>query len=83
MGTHQALAKVGWILLPQPAHSPDLAPSDYHLFGTVKHALRGRHFADDNQLKETFRHVIRNRIWECYNIGIQRLTQRWQKCVES
>jgi hypothetical protein len=48
-------------VLPHPAHSPDLAPSDYHLFGPVKDALRGRHFADDDELKQVFRDVLRSR----------------------
>jgi hypothetical protein len=39
---------------PSFPHSPDLAPSSYHLFGPVKDVLRERHFADDNELKQSF-----------------------------
>jgi hypothetical protein len=49
--TREAIAKLRWTVLPHSAQSPDLAPSSYHLFGAVKNALRGRHFADDNELK--------------------------------
>jgi histone-lysine N-methyltransferase SETMAR len=70
-------------ILPRPAHSPDLAPSDYHLFGPVKDALCGCYFTDDNELKQSFRDVLQSRGREFYNIGVQRLTQRWQKCVET
>jgi histone-lysine N-methyltransferase SETMAR len=31
-------------LLPRPAYSPDLAPSDFHLFQAMAHFLRGRSF---------------------------------------
>ena len=31
-------------LLPHPAYSPDLAPSDYHLLRSIAHFLRGRNF---------------------------------------
>ena len=41
--TSEAMAKMGWEVLPHPSYSPDLAPSDYHLFGFVKDQLRGRH----------------------------------------
>jgi hypothetical protein len=34
----EAIAKMGWTVLPHPAHSPDLVPSDYHLLGPVKDA---------------------------------------------
>jgi histone-lysine N-methyltransferase SETMAR len=31
-------------LLPRPAYSPDLAPSDFNLFRAMAHFLRGRSF---------------------------------------
>jgi hypothetical protein len=30
-----------------PPYSPDLAPSDYHLFSGLKKQLKGRHFSSD------------------------------------
>jgi hypothetical protein len=44
---------MGWTV-PHHAHSPDLAPSNYHLFGPIKKALSGHHFADDSELKQSF-----------------------------
>jgi histone-lysine N-methyltransferase SETMAR len=49
--TREAVAKIGWAALPHPAQSPDVAPSDYRLFDSIKNPLRGRHFAGDNELK--------------------------------
>jgi hypothetical protein len=46
--TCEAIAKICWAFLPHPA------PSDCHLFGHVKDALRGRQFAYDNELKQSF-----------------------------
>jgi hypothetical protein len=54
-------------VLPHPAHSPDLAPSDCHLFGPVQDELRGCHFADDKKLKQIFSDVFRSRGREFYN----------------
>jgi transposase len=39
-------------MLPHPPYSPDLAPSDFHLFWPLKDALRGRHFRSDEEVKE-------------------------------
>jgi hypothetical protein len=33
---------------------PDLAPTCYHVFVLVKNALRGHHFADNNELEQDF-----------------------------
>jgi histone-lysine N-methyltransferase SETMAR len=37
--------------MPQPAYSPDLAPSDFFLFGFLKQQLQGVHLADREALK--------------------------------
>jgi len=38
------LETLNWEMLPHPTYSPDLAPSDYHLFSSMNHALTGQHF---------------------------------------
>jgi hypothetical protein len=35
---------------PHPAYSPDLAPSDFDLFGCIKQLLSGGQFADQDSL---------------------------------
>jgi hypothetical protein len=72
-----------WTVLPHPAHSLSLAPSDYHLFGPVKDALCGSNFADAKELKQNFRDVLRSQGREFCSTGIQPLTQRCQMCVEN
>ena len=51
---------MGRTLLPLPPCSPDLAPSDFHLFGPSKDAFRGHRFAgdDDDDLKCGGREVL-------------------------
>ena len=48
--TQEAIAKFGWTVLPHPPHSPDLTPSDFHLFGPLKDSLRGTRFEDDESV---------------------------------
>jgi histone-lysine N-methyltransferase SETMAR len=39
--------EIQWELLEHPPYSPDLAPSDFHLFGPLKKHLGGKSFADE------------------------------------
>ena len=38
------LEALSWEVLPHAAYSPDLAPSDYHLFALIGHALAEQHW---------------------------------------
>ena len=35
---------------PHPEYSPDVAPSDFFLFGYVKHKLEGKHYTSEDEL---------------------------------
>jgi hypothetical protein len=41
------LKELKFDVLQHPPYSPDLAPSDFYIFGPLKCALRGRKFRDD------------------------------------
>ena len=45
LATQKKLAYLGFHCLDHPPNSPDLAPSDYHLFPGLKKQLKGRHFS--------------------------------------
>jgi histone-lysine N-methyltransferase SETMAR len=46
--------------IPHPLYSPDLAPSDYHVFGPLKEALGGKKFSTDNEIKEAVHRWLRS-----------------------
>jgi len=48
--TQKKLAYLGFQCLDHPPYSPDLAPSDYHLFPGLKEQLKGRHFSSDAEV---------------------------------
>jgi len=50
LGTQKKLAYLGFHSLDHPPYSPDLAPSDYHLFPGLKKHLKGRHFSSDTEV---------------------------------
>jgi histone-lysine N-methyltransferase SETMAR len=41
----------GWEILPQPPCSPDLAPSDFHLFPKMKKHVRGQRFHSNEDVR--------------------------------
>ena len=45
----------GWTTISHPPYLPDLAPSDFHLFGLLKESLRGRYFSSDEKVKTAVR----------------------------
>jgi hypothetical protein len=41
-----------WDILDNPPYSPDLEPSDFHLFLHLKKHLAGKKFDDDDEVQE-------------------------------
>ena len=80
--TSEAIAKMGWEVLPHPSYSPDLAPSDYHLFGSVKDQLRGQRYETTEAIQKAVRQCLRKAGTEFYRRGIFKLPERWEKCVQ-
>jgi histone-lysine N-methyltransferase SETMAR len=50
--TCELLLRYNWEVLDHPPYSPDLAPSDFHLFGALKKHLGGRRFATDGEVQQ-------------------------------
>jgi hypothetical protein len=60
--------------------SPDLAPSDYHLFSFVKNQIRGQHYETNDALRTAVR--LRAAGTEFYHTEIFKLPERWEKRVQ-
>lgn len=69
-------------LLPHPAYSPDLAPSDYHLFRSMAHFLRGRRFVNINDVENGCHEFFDSKSPQWYRKGIEQLANRWIKTIE-
>jgi histone-lysine N-methyltransferase SETMAR len=80
--TQQLLQSFNWEVLDHPAHSPDLAPSDFHLFLHVKKYLGGRKFHADKDVKNKVTTWLRAQVAQFYDIGIQKLVPRINKCLD-
>lgn len=65
--------RVGWEVLDHPPYSPNLAPSDFHLFGPLKKFLGGKRFQTDNDIKREVRRWLYSQETDFYAMGIKNL----------
>jgi hypothetical protein len=68
-------------LTPHPPYSPDLAPSDFYLFGHVKRCLAGLPFDDADRLLATIEGFIEG----IEKVTLQAIFLEWmdrlRKCI--
>ena len=80
--TRDTIASFRWTILPHRPYSPDLAPSDYHLFSPIKEGLRGKHYASDEEVKTAVTMWLKKQLAECYEAGIHALIWRRNVAIE-
>ena len=77
-----ALKECGFEELSHPPYSPDLAPSDFHLFPNLKKHLRGRRFSCDKDLKVETEQWLSDQNEGFFSEGVDKLRQRYQLCID-
>ena len=80
--TVEKIRTFGCEILPHPPYNPDLAPSDYHLFGSVKEQLSGQRFETLEDIRKAVHQRLRAAGTDFYHQGIFKLVERWTKCVQ-
>ena len=81
--TCKKLLKLGWITIPHPPYSPDLTPTDYHLFRSLSHHFSEKKFDDENELKMDIANFFSQKSQDFYKRGILSLPELWRQVVES
>jgi histone-lysine N-methyltransferase SETMAR len=76
-----AIRQCGFVQLEHPPYSPDLAPSDFFLFPNLKKSLRGRRFADDEEVKAAVDQWFAAQPDGFFRSGIQQLRDRTLTCI--
>lgn len=72
-----------WDVLPHPPYSPDIAPSDFHLFLHLKIALRGQKFKNTDELIKFVDDFFASKAKSFYRDGIYKLEKLWPKIIEN
>lgn len=77
------LETLKWEVLPHPPYSPDVAPSDYHLFRSMAHGLADQHFRSYEEVRNWIDSWIASKDDQFFQRGIRTLPERWEKVVAS
>lgn len=77
------LQTLKWEVLHHPPYSPDVAPSDYHLFRSMTHGLADQHFQYYEEVKNWIDSWIASKDDQFFRRGIRMLPERWEKVVAS
>lgn len=77
------LETLNWEVLPHPPYSPDIAPSDFHLFRSMTHGLSEQHFTSYEDIKNWVDSWIASKDEAFFRRGIRMLPERWEKVVAS
>jgi histone-lysine N-methyltransferase SETMAR len=75
--TQAMLQEFGWEVFERPAYSPDLVPSDFHLFPKLKEFLGGRRFKSDEEVKDAVKEWLNGLAAEVYDEGIVSCSHDW------
>jgi len=74
--TLETLKQLKWEAMEHPAYSPNLAPSDFHLFGPLKNARR---FSCDDDVNAAVYQWLRAQPKTFFADGNKKLVGRWEK----
>lgn len=81
--TQETILQLGWEVLPHAAYSPDLAPTDFHLFRSMQHELAGCRFKNVDQIRDFVKNYLASKPISFYRSGIRQLPERWQKVISN
>jgi hypothetical protein len=77
------LEHFSWESFDHPPYSPDLTPSDCHLFTCMKNWLGSQCFSNDEELMEGVKMWLSPQMADFFNTGIQKLIPQYDKFLNS
>jgi [histone H3]-lysine36 N-dimethyltransferase SETMAR len=79
--TRERIENLGWEVLPHPAYSSGLAPSDYHFFRSMQHFFQEKIYTEVESIKKDLDSYFFSRPESFYKRRIQSLPERWEKVI--
>jgi histone-lysine N-methyltransferase SETMAR len=81
--TREKLLELGWVTVPHPPYSPDLAPTDYYFYRSLSNYLHEKKFDDENDLKMDLVNFFGQKSQDFYEGGILFLPECWRQVIDS
>ena len=77
----ETIEAFGWEILSHAVFSPDLTPSDYHLFASMGHALAQQRFTSYEDVRKWLNDWFGSKEQQFFWRSIHTLSNRWKKCI--
>lgn len=78
--TMAVIRELKFTVLPHPPYFPDLAPSDYWLFGEMKKPLREKHYDDLQQFSSAVGKWVHDTPNEFLATGLEKTSRTLNSC---
>jgi len=78
--TQDKIRELDLEVLQHPPYSPDIAPSDYHLFKSLEHSIRDKKNTSVEQVKNHLDSYFNEKLPEFYESVIKKLCSFIQMC---
>ena len=80
--TNKKLLALNWPVINHSSYTMGLTLSNYHLFGSLAHALEDNRFENEKQLREFLDTFFKSQPAAFYERGIKSLPMRWQHVID-
>lgn len=78
------ICNLGWEILPRVPHSPDLVPSDYHMFQALQYRMGDSYYFNTvEDIQESIKDFIDCKPLSFFDDGIRELPERWSKVIDN
>jgi histone-lysine N-methyltransferase SETMAR len=81
--TQQKIKELNWEILDHLPYSPDLAPSDHHLFRSLQNHLNNKNFVRFKEVNNAILAYFESKPRSFYKAGIEKLVIRWEMVIAS
>jgi len=70
-------------VMEHPLYSPNIVPSDYHLFCSIHNSLTDEHFETFEEVRKWVDDFIKSKDENFFYYGIHSLSEKWLKVIDN